>query len=351
MAMLESTLRNWKSVKRRVMSLCLALCAPSLILCSAYFAWNESVLGSLMPVSGSIKMDYSTIHIDPASFLRLARPSYIEYGFAFVLAAFGILVSLFGFGKDRSNHDRLRIVGITSLGYIIQVSNAGLFSSWKAFWAWHFYLSSAVVLIVTPFAAKIILQWFRTNPDAMLAKLSKSKIILVGCLSIIFSVLSHIMYYEKHLLPSSGGYVQSLMAANYVRDNTGKDAILAMGDMAGLFGYYCDRKVIQLEGLVNDLEYRDILSAGTLDKYLKDNGVGYLAAYAEFDSSVVSENYDRFVRVEPYHGGYSGPRDSITVLKKNEFYRKRWVRRNRQTAFVIWKLPSESPIASKDNHS
>jgi hypothetical protein len=341
---LKSYFKNWRLVRGKVISISAALVVPSIILCSTYLMWNEATFGHLMPISGSIKMDYSSIHFEPNWFLRLLQPAFIEYGSAIIIGILGIILSLLKVGRTITNYDYRAMLRITSLGYLIQILNIGLFSSWRAFWDWYFYLSFAVVLIIVPFIVKIIFEWLKIKPIMTLNNISKPLILITGCIFIVFSVLGHIIYYEKHLLPSKNSFKQSLMAAEYVRNHTNKNDILAMGDMCGLFGYYCDHKVIHLEGLVNDYDFKNVLATGTLKQYLKANKVQYLVAYVEFDSSVISNNYTSFKRVEPYHISYNGPRDSITVYKEDEIYRRTWVCNSTQTVFVIWKLRLESTV-------
>ena len=48
---------------------------------------------------------------------------------------------------------------------------------------------------------------------------------------------------------------------------------------AGILGFYCERTVINLDGLVNDFEFLEILKKNNVHKYMIDNNIGYIADY------------------------------------------------------------------------
>ena len=56
-----------------------------------------------------------------------------------------------------------------------------------------------------------------------------------------------------------------------------KGAVIAMGDRAGVIGYFLDRPMVQLEGIVNSNEFLDALDRGSAPAFLRDRHVTYYA--------------------------------------------------------------------------
>ncbi len=65
-------------------------------------------------------------------------------------------------------------------------------------------------------------------------------------------------------------------AAEWIGRETAEDAVVAAWD-AGILGYFAHRPVINLDGLVNDWEFVEVMRARTFRDYLVRNGVDYVA--------------------------------------------------------------------------
>jgi hypothetical protein len=77
-----------------------------------------------------------------------------------------------------------------------------------------------------------------------------------------------------------------------VKQNTNSNDVFAMKD-AGHFGYFSERNTINLDGLVNNFEYQEILKEKHLNAYLKNNKVKYFVQHAVWDrEDITSGNYD-----------------------------------------------------------
>lgn len=75
-------------------------------------------------------------------------------------------------------------------------------------------------------------------------------------------------------------------AAEWVAANLPPDAVVASFD-AGVLGYFADRPVVNLDGLVNSYEWRAARAAGTAatSAFLAEAGVTHLANHGELDES------------------------------------------------------------------
>jgi hypothetical protein len=133
--------------------------------------------------------------------------------------------------------------------------------------------------------------------------------------------------------------VQAYEAALWVRSSTGPDDIFGMKD-AGIFGYFSERRVVNLDGVANDARYQEILRKGTLEEYLDELGVAYIAQHSIwFRGDVVAGNYSTYVQEYPCRK-YDGTGDSIVLARENEVYRSPvYFDGAFDTVFLIWKLP------------
>lgn len=64
-------------------------------------------------------------------------------------------------------------------------------------------------------------------------------------------------------------------AAKWIDAHLPEGAVLASWD-AGVVGYYSDRPVVNLDGVVNSHEYAEAIAADTRDELLRDEGVGFV---------------------------------------------------------------------------
>lgn len=136
-------------------------------------------------------------------------------------------------------------------------------------------------------------------------------------------------------------------AGLWARRHTPPDAVFGMTD-AGIFGYYSERRVINLDGIVNNRKYQDYLHRRQLKDYLHRKGVQYLVVYVVPDSPrfpTPSQQGDRLADV--YRGHYrefrfsyyarmygDTPSDEIRLPSKNEVYRERHLK----GMLIVWKL-------------
>lgn len=109
-------------------------------------------------------------------------------------------------------------------------------------------------------------------------------------------------------------------AAVWARERTPLDAVFAMSD-CGHFAFFSMRRVINLDGVVNNMDFQRALARHELDRYLRQNHVQFLAQHAVHNRTDVIER--RYVSLElPFPSWrFDGLGDDIRVTKRNEVYR------------------------------
>ena len=107
---------------------------------------------------------------------------------------------------------------------------------------------------------------------------------------------------------------------------------------AGLFGYFSDRRVINLDGKANGYGYREELERDGLDAYLQRRGVAYLA-----DIHCRYEGGACFISVPRVNGAPL----QLTVSERDEVFRSEPIPERRlglggaaDSHFVIWRYAS-----------
>ena len=112
---------------------------------------------------------------------------------------------------------------------------------------------------------------------------------------------------------------------------------------AGHFSFFSERDVINLDGLVNDFEYQEVLKNKKLNEYLKNNNVKYLSQHAIWKrDDVIRGEYDT-LEFKLISHKYSAESDPVLLLKKNEVYRSApYYDDGNKAVFIIWKLNHEA---------
>jgi hypothetical protein len=65
-------------------------------------------------------------------------------------------------------------------------------------------------------------------------------------------------------------------AADWMGDNLPDDAVVGVWN-AGVMGYFATQSIVNLDGLINDFEYRDYLAEDRVHDYVMHRGIDYIA--------------------------------------------------------------------------
>lgn len=216
---------------------------------------------------------------------------------------------------------------------ILHWLNTLLFMKWAVF-PWHFALYVPFGLL----GFGLLFDWFFWLLNVRFKRTFQfSRLVYVG----IFTILSILMVFSQYVSFKRrvlGFHRPAYQAAMWVRENTDPGAVFAMKD-CGTFGYFSKRRVINLDGIINNLEYQEYLKEERFKKYLKDKNVTYFVRHASWtDEDVNKGNYSDFA-VTSYSHLYDKKGGEITLRKKNEIYRSPFYYDGPfKTVFIIWEL-------------
>jgi hypothetical protein len=130
-------------------------------------------------------------------------------------------------------------------------------------------------------------------------------------------------------------------AAVWAREHTPSDAVFAMSD-CGHFAFFSMRRVINLDGLVNNMDFQHTLAQHQLGRYLRENHVDFLVQHAVHSrSDVIERRYDSLELRFPSLL-FDGFGDSVTVRERSEVYRSApFVDGPYPSVLVVWSLRGE----------
>lgn len=289
---------------------------------SANIAWS----GSIMPVSGALKSSFPRISGSAYALSRLSGRDWIKIAGALIyLIWYPQLGKIRGDRPEGLTYFRASLAFL-SVAVLLHTLHTVLFMKWAVF-RWHFitYSLLGIFVISEPIEYLISRRWIR-NSQALFWGMALI-LVAAGCLGI----------YRKHTAPLAWT-VESYEAALWARENTEKLDAFAMKD-AGIFGYFSGRKVINLDGVVNDREFQEVLRKKGLREYLFKNNVRYIVQHAVWNrDDVVSGQYETFTQEYPSRR-YDRQGDSLLLERENEVYRSPPYRDGPyRTVFLIWEL-------------
>jgi len=231
-----------------------------------YLVWNVVVFGHLTPSSGAAKSAF------PALDARLSLSGDELWG-ALLLAALwaSVIVARVRWPWRRAatpvaetgvrfTASPLTLIAVAST---LHFAHVVLFLTWGVYW-WHFTLY-ALGLALSAGAALSSLAGGR-------ARIARWAVVTVGALLIGFSLWSKARELPVKAMQHAGWYD----AARWARDHTGEDDVFALVD-AGLFGYFSQRHVVNLDGKANSYDYLQRVDEGTVEEYLAEVGTRYVA--------------------------------------------------------------------------
>ena len=221
---------------------------------------------------------------------------------------------------------------------LLHFAHTVLFMKWAVF-GWHYasYALFGAVAVCEPAE--------RVFSSVIARRLRVSYVLAVAALVAVGSLA----VFRGMTRPSGSAWqIASYDAARWARENTPPETVFAMKD-AGFFGYFSDRSVVNLDGVVNNLEYQAVLRERNLHGYLAVKGVGYVVQHAFWDSpDVVSGNYDTYTMSYRSHL-YESDSEEMLFRRADEVYRSvPYFDGPYRTVFVIWKIGYGRTTAGSD---
>jgi hypothetical protein len=274
--------------------------------CLLAYAWfNLRVFGLPMPVSGEVKsLGGFQVNRSLLRFLLAAHePSAILFYPILVLFLSGFLLLKWRGWKG----DRAMLIAFM-IGFSIFSLRLLFFSSW-VIWTWYDYPLFIGYLALAPAFIQAFDSW-RINP--------KIQRVLTNSLTalLLIVIVAHWIYFtHKFSGKSSQMAADHLALAATVGPLNGEP--VAMGDLAGTFAYAYNGSVDQIEGIMNDSTYLNMLrQKSDVKSLLCKRDVRFILAY-EPDLG----NYKKHLvsTIRPELSQYAAPR--LEVTRQDEIFR------------------------------
>jgi hypothetical protein len=224
---------------------------PALVV--PFLAWNQVTTGHLVPISGVLKSSFPKVHFD------LSRIP-VEY-----YAMWAIGAAVFAVRACRNRLSALdTVLGILVVGTAGHLLYTLLFTTWSVGF-WHF----ASYLVVGTLGVAYVANYAQLILGRKMVMAGFAALIVAQILALGISLDRMRFRFEN----------ASREAAEWIRENTDKDAILAMKD-SGAFTYFSDRRVLNLDGVISSFEYQRALCDKRLHEFLSAQNVRYVVQHA-----------------------------------------------------------------------
>jgi hypothetical protein len=260
-AALVSTRASPAPLPRRL----LALAGPSALGLGAYALVNVALFEAPVPVSGQAKTVGGPFFTgrpirEALQVPLLGRATWLG---AITLLAVAVASAVAWRQRTPQGRRMLAVMAATLAGQVAFIGYLAVFTSYGAL-SWYLYHTGVLLFLacLALFDAAL-----RRRPAVAGAA------ILLGVAVLLVAQAAGV--FVAHGGVNDGGHA----AARFVDARLPDDAVLAIGDRAGAFGYYAGRPVLQLEGLTDDAAYVDQLAAGTVRERMVAEGVDYYARY------------------------------------------------------------------------
>jgi hypothetical protein len=114
--------------------------------------------------------------------------------------------------------------------------------------------------------------------------------------------------------------------------------VFAMSD-CGHFAFFSMRRVINLDGLVNNMDFQRTLAQHHLGRYLSENHVDFLVQHAVHSRNDVIEGRYNSLELRFPSWRFDGFGDTISVKERSEVYRSApFVDGPYPSVLVVWSL-------------
>ncbi len=299
--------RLWRVVRKE-----LALFWPTLVLVIPYLVSNQLAFGRMMPVSGALKTSFPVAGWSP-------HHLNVEHLGLLALAVGGCAIELW---RGRGRDPLVRLLALFAAGMTAHALYTVLYMRW-AVMIWHFITFVPVGALALALLARDVVP--RLSRRTVIAALALLTLLQAGALAISLSNLGRTWTVAAH------------EAGLWVAANLPDDALLAMKD-SGIFSYYAQRRVMNLDGLANSFEYARTVCEGRVDDFLQRHGVQYVAQHS-VPAAVQTGDYEVFERV--YHCRLRGGVDSsLRLRREREVFRSRPYldSTGRPDQLVIWRI-------------
>lgn len=298
-----------------------------------YFLYNYLVFGDIMPMSGQLKNSFPRI-VSADFFQKISPRNMIaaSVSLCFILTTPILFRVWHKISIETKYLFAVALVG--SVTVLLLYLNTALFIKWGVFY-WHF----AFYYYMLPL---VLAAWLSVYRDST----SVPKYLPIDGFAIVLTLIitMHILLSSpQQYRRSSEWHAQAYRAAIWARQNTLPEDVFALSD-AGVFGFFSERSVINLDGLVNNLQYQETIRRKELNKYIQKNKVKYIVVHSfklyhdHHNKRAISGNYE-YLDLTYISHLYNLWSDPIRVYRADEVYRSEpYYDGPYRTVFLIWRL-------------
>lgn len=271
--------KSWRESLGRTLRLGLPAAAALL----AYMTTSELLFGTASPVSGQAKslggpFWSPRVFTDYLAAKPVLGPLFEMLPVA-ALLTLGVLPAIaLGWFFSRKDEGREQLRGATRLLAVLVAANASqllyyaIFSSWPL-WRWYYYYLPLELAVALAMLAGLALAALPAKAAALVKALPALLAVAIAA-----KLGSAYLHQQTRKPAEDANYkIQAWAAAEKLNQALEKEAIVAMGDRAGAFGYFLDRPLVQVEGLVASKEFLAALEQGEVHQLLEKLGVDYVA--------------------------------------------------------------------------
>ncbi len=295
----------------------LVVFVPGAIAGACYLALNRVYFGTWMSVSGGIKISgfgFNTLFAK--QIFLFSDPLGIRSPWGLVLLFF--LLSLLILFRRKSKPSQKA----TSLFLILFTVSQLFLSSWRL---WYWYAYPAVLFCGTglPFLLGKL-----TDRLKLSEKLMGIVFIIILSLTVPLAVLWGWNYGGGN---SDDFRVRNMNIARELNESMEDSTLIGMGDRAGSFAYFFRGGVVQMEGLVGDIELVETIQQRNLQEYLLNSGVEFVVSWTGPENSHDYSSWDLLI---PDRAQSLSLPNRVTVYGEDEL--RRWTG-NTGTVF-LWRF-------------
>lgn len=279
----------------------------SVALVLPYIVWNITTHEHLTPISGVLKNTFPYPHIRLGFIPRV--PHFIA---AIILAACWLSYRLY---SQPSHSRRYGLLLALTIGCLIHLLWSIVFMAWGTF-QWHFVAQAPLIVVA-------LADWLSTF---------SYKRTITAC-ALILAIAINVGSAGLRL----GHHQERLEAAEWLNLNRPNHFRVGLRD-AGIFGYFSDHQVVNLDGLINSYDFYEAINQGQVTQFLRQSDVQYLADaytpcnYQSHQINVVAHDSDD-PRTVVGEIRLMQKKDEIASFRTKKLFEKL---RLGDTCFVIW---------------
>jgi hypothetical protein len=265
------------------------MATPGVLIGLTYFATNETLFGTITPISGQAKALSGPV-LNPLPLAYFARAesltlaniasmgvvtSVSSVSHSIVFAAASGLMAFFILARNEQQGPRRALSPLLIallIGASFQILYLSVASEW-GLWPWYTYFVPAIMLASFP----VVINWALSLLGH--ASVIKTGLAVASALVFAYLLAPSFIALSRPALPDAFNWkYHATTVASWINEHTERDAVVAVGDRGGAVAFHISRPIVQLEGLVESTAYLDALKTGRALDYIRARGVRYLVA-------------------------------------------------------------------------